>query len=139
MNIRKIWICFGIAAAILAVWAIPQIDSYIYHDTVRHRALPNMMALAASVEQFQRDRGRLPSPVEFTELRPDSHFRVSFGTSSPETQPSFTHPEDRAGEVNDPYNHPFIYEVTGDTFVIRSLGPDGVPSSDDYVYPPKKN
>ena len=134
----KIILTIGLAA-ILAALGLPRLASQIYAQTIQSRALPNMMALAAAVQRFQVAHGRLPSPIEFGELRPNPDFKTPFSTSSPETQPSVRHPDDRAGNVTDPLMRPFIYETVGDTFLIRSLGPDGVPSDDDFSYSPKKS
>ena len=110
--------------------------AYIDRECCYSRALPDMRALAAAVQNYKDQHGKLPSESEFASLPPSPDFKNDH-TASPETQTIFTRPLQQASQINDPFLRPFRYELSGNTFLIRSLGRDGIKSEDDFIYQPK--
>lgn len=83
--------------------------------------------------------GRLPTEEEYMTLNPDPDFELPWIPKAPESDTSFLNTEQTPNTILDPFLQPFIYEVSGDSFLIRSLGIDGVRSRDDIVYSPSED
>lgn len=133
---RPIQVLTVIGMIILAGLGIQVLLDLVAWQTFRNRALSDMMALAATVEAFRETHGRLPTSDEFDDLHPRPGFQVPFASDSPETRPGFSRPDQTAGEALDPGGNPFRYEKTGGSFLIRTLGPDGIGSRDDVMFGP---
>ena len=122
--------------AVLAVLGAMKLRDYIVRDCCRNRALPDMEALSAAVQNFKLKHGRLPSDSEYASLSPSPDFKNK-RIGSAEYLTNYNRPERKAGEVTDTYGRPFQYEPAGNSFLIRSLGPDGIRSNDDFVIRPE--
>jgi general secretion pathway protein G len=79
-------------------------------------AKAQVQTMAEKIQQFEMDTGSLPNSLD--EL-----------VSEPGNATGWLGPYAKAGEINDPWNHPFEYQVPGDgqAFDLISLGKDGKP------------
>ena len=79
-------------------------------------AKAQVQTMAEKIQQFEMDTGGLPNSLD--EL-----------VSQPGNATGWLGPYAKPGEMNDPWNHPFEYQVPGDgqPFDLISLGKDGKP------------
>jgi general secretion pathway protein G len=79
-------------------------------------AKAQVQTLAEKVQQFQMDTGALPADLNAL-------------VAAPAGVAGWLGPYAKPGEMNDPWNHPFEYQVPGDgqPFDLISLGKDGKP------------
>ena len=80
-------------------------------------AKAQVQTMAEKIQQFEQDTGSLPESLD------------SLVSSD---APGWLGPYAKAGELNDPWNHPYEYHVPGDNqaFDLISLGKDGKPGGD---------
>lgn len=82
-------------------------------------ARAQVQTLAAKVDQYEMDTGSLPATLEaLVENRGNAV--------------GWLGPYAKAAELKDPWNHPYVYKVPGDSapFELLSLGRDGQPGGD---------
>jgi len=82
-------------------------------------AKAQVQTMAEKIQQFEMDTGSLPNSLD--EL-----------VTQPGNANGWLGPYAKAGELNDPWNHPYEYHVPGDNqaFDLISLGKDGKPGGD---------
>ncbi|HWS78490.1 MAG TPA: type II secretion system major pseudopilin GspG [Thermomonas sp.] len=82
-------------------------------------AKAQVQTLAEKVQQFEQDTGTLPGALEDL-------------VKAPGDAPGWLGPYAKASELNDPWNHPYVYKMPGDgkAFDLASLGKDGEPGGD---------
>jgi hypothetical protein len=102
---KKGWLALAAATALFAILFVSFADWPSKRDTT----LGNISRLGLQVHNFYEANHRLPGSLE--ELKPDPRFR------------------------NDAWGRPITYTImTSNSYVLRSLGPDGKPVKDNVAY-----
>jgi hypothetical protein len=128
-------VAFALLLVVLAVFGALKFEHYLVWSAWRNRSLADMEALAAAVQYYEAKHGHLPTQTEYKTLPPSPIF-ANKRVGSPEFMTNYDKPTRKAGDVTDPYGRPFQYELTGNSFLIRSLGFDGIMSTDDFILHP---
>lgn len=102
---KKAWLALAAAIALFAILFV----SFAGWPSKRDTTLGNISRLGLQVHNFYEASHRLPVSLE--ELKPDPRFR------------------------NDAWGRPITYTITAsNSYVLRSLGPDGKPGKDNVAY-----
>lgn len=92
-------------------------------NAYRRAALAQINATKGFLDAYRIDVGRYPNSL-------DDLYQMPADLANPT---KWNGPYIDKPMPLDPWDNPYTYEVSGDQYIISSLGPDGAPNTDDDI------